>query len=62
MIVAVQYLKTDAAWREVDLHPDIAEYLRRYMTAKMGLTVSHGKRDAPSKPQFWKIVGSLPGS
>jgi len=37
MIVAVQYLKTDAAWREVDLHPDIAEYLRRYMTGKMGL-------------------------
>ena len=35
----VQYLKTGAAWREVDLHPDIAEYLRRYMTGKRGLNV-----------------------
>jgi len=33
----VQHLKTDAAKREVDLHPDIAEYLQTYMAAKTGL-------------------------
>jgi len=33
----VQYLKTDAAKREVDLHPDIAEYLQTYMAVKTGL-------------------------
>lgn len=40
----VQYLKTDAAWREIDLHPDIAEYLRKYMTGKTGLLfhTAHG--------------------
>ena len=33
----VRYLKTDAAAREVDLHPDVAEYLRRYAEGKSGL-------------------------
>jgi integrase len=33
----VKYLKTAAAKREVDLHPDIAGYLRRYTTGKTGL-------------------------
>jgi hypothetical protein len=33
----VSYLKTDAAKREIDLHPDVAEYLQRYMTGKNGL-------------------------
>jgi integrase len=33
----VRHLKTDAAKREVDLHPDIAEYLLKYMTGKTGL-------------------------
>jgi len=33
----VQHLKTDAAKREIDLHPDIAEYLRNYTTGKTGL-------------------------
>ena len=33
----VRHLKTDAAKREVDLHPDIAEYLRKYMAGKTGL-------------------------
>ena len=33
----VQYLKTDAAKREVDLHPNIAEYLQTYMAVKTGL-------------------------
>jgi integrase len=33
----VKYLKTAAAKRQVDLHPDIAEYLRRYTAGKTGL-------------------------
>ena len=33
----VRYLKTSAAKREIDLHPDIAEFLRRYRTRKSGL-------------------------
>jgi len=33
----VQHLKTDAAKREIDLHSDIAEYLRKYSTGKTGL-------------------------
>jgi len=33
----VQHLKTNAAKREIDLHPDIAEYLRKYIAGKTGL-------------------------
>ena len=33
----VKYLKPAAAKRQVDLHPDIAEYLRRYAAEKSGL-------------------------
>ena len=33
----VSYLKTDAAYRDVDLHPDVAEFLRRFMGRKNGL-------------------------
>jgi integrase len=33
----VKYLKTAAAKRHVDLHPDIAEYLQRYTAGKTGL-------------------------
>ena len=33
----VRHLKTDAAERQVDLHPDIAEYLRKYAAGKTGL-------------------------
>jgi integrase len=33
----VKYLKTPAARRQVDLHPDIAEYLHRYAAGKTGL-------------------------
>ena len=36
----VCYLKTDAAAREVDMHPDCAEYLRRFSTGKCGLLFS----------------------
>lgn len=33
----VTYLKTAAAKRQVDLHPDIAGYLQRYTAGKPGL-------------------------
>jgi len=33
----VRHLKTDAAERQIDLHPDIAEYLRKYTAEKTGL-------------------------
>jgi integrase len=33
----VKYLKTNASKREIDLHPDVAEYLRRYAVGKSGL-------------------------
>ena len=42
----MKFLKTSAAKREIDLHPDIAEFLRRYTTDKKGL-LFHTKRDTP---------------
>ncbi len=33
----VKYLKTNASKREIDLHPDVAEYLQHYMGGKSGL-------------------------
>jgi integrase len=33
----VPHLKTDAARREIDLHPDVAEYLREYAAGRTGL-------------------------
>src|SRR5207253_7874014 len=33
----VKYLKTDASKREIDLHPDVAEYMRQYTAGKSGL-------------------------
>src|SRR5713101_6383043 len=33
----IKCLKTDAAYRDIDLHPDVAEFLRRYMSGKEGL-------------------------
>jgi len=30
-------LKTDASYREIDLHPDIANYLNKYISGKSGL-------------------------
>jgi integrase len=42
----VKYLKTSAAKREIDLHPDIAEFLRRYRAGKSGL-VFHTARGTP---------------
>jgi integrase len=35
--VIVKYLKTAASKRQVDLHPDITEYLQRYSAGKTGL-------------------------
>jgi integrase len=32
-------LKTDASWREVDLHPDVAAYLMRFISGKSGLVL-----------------------
>lgn len=31
------YLKSDAAWRDIDLHPDVAEFLQRFIGEKKGL-------------------------
>jgi len=33
----VSYLKTDAAYRDIDLHPEVAEYLRVFICGKDGL-------------------------
>ena len=33
----VKYLKTDAAYRDIDLHPEVAEYLQRFISYKSGL-------------------------
>jgi len=41
-----EYLKTDASFREIDLHPDIAEFLQRYMVGKKGL-LFHTQRNSP---------------
>jgi integrase len=30
-------LKTDASYRQIDLHPDVAEYLRKFVTGRSGL-------------------------
>lgn len=42
----VKYLKTDTAHREIDLHPDVAEFLQRYMAGKEGL-LFHTRRNTP---------------
>jgi integrase len=42
----VKFLKTSASKREIDLHPDTAEFLRRYTTGKVGL-LFHTKRGTP---------------
>ena len=33
----VSYLKTDAAYRDIDLHPDVAEFLQRFIGNRKGL-------------------------
>jgi integrase len=42
----VHYLKTDAAFREVDLHSEIAAYMRAYVSHKTGL-IFHTQRGTP---------------
>ena len=39
-------LKTDASYRQIDLHPDVADYLRKYMIGKSGL-ILHTKNGTP---------------
>jgi hypothetical protein len=39
-------LKTDASWRQIDLHPDVADYLRKFVTGTSGL-ILHTKNGAP---------------
>lgn len=51
----VKYLKTDTAHREIELHPDVAEFLRHYMAPKRGL-LFHTRRKPPAS---WKNVKSL---
>jgi hypothetical protein len=42
----VGYLKTSAAKREIDLHPDVTEFLRRYTAGKNGL-LFHTAQNTP---------------
>jgi integrase len=42
----VHYVKTDASYRQVDLHTDVANYLRPYVSRKTGL-VFHTKNHTP---------------
>jgi integrase len=53
----VKYLKTNAAKREIDLHPDVAEYLRRYSAKKLGL-LFHTAKDTHIYTATWKTAGS----
>jgi integrase len=39
-------LKTDASYREIDLHPDVADYLRKFVGGKSGL-ILRTKNDTP---------------
>src|SRR6266480_1417244 len=42
-------LKTNAAYRDVDLHPDVAEFLQRYIGDKPGLLFHRLHRDLKLK-------------
>jgi len=42
----VNYLKTDASYRQIDLHPDIANYINSYIKGKSGL-ILRTKNDTP---------------
>jgi hypothetical protein len=35
--MVVKYLKTEAARRQIDFHPDIAQYLQTYAAGRTGL-------------------------
>jgi len=40
----VKYLKTDVSKREIDLHPDVVEYLRQYTAGESGLLFHTAKQ------------------
>jgi integrase len=42
----IPHLKTDAAFRQIDLHPDVAAYLQRYVSHKTGL-IFHTTNNTP---------------
>jgi hypothetical protein len=42
----VNYLKTDASFRQIDLHPDVADYLRTFVVGKSEL-ILHTKNGTP---------------
>jgi len=44
--VIVDVLKTDAAYRQIDLHPDVAAYLRSFVSGKSGL-ILHTNKNTP---------------
>jgi len=44
--VIVPYVKTDASYREIDLHPDVATYLRKFVDGKSGL-ILRTENDTP---------------
>jgi integrase len=39
-------LKTDASYRQIDLHPNVADYLRKFVTGRCGL-ILQTKNDTP---------------
>ena len=57
----VKYLKTDTAHREIDLHPDVAEFLQRYMAGKRGLLSTPGATRRICTAT-WRTAGSRPDS
>ena len=42
----LDYVKTDASYREIDLHPDVAAYLRPFVIGKSGL-ILHTENNTP---------------
>jgi hypothetical protein len=59
--LVVDRLKTGAAQRQIDLHPDIAEYLRTYMTGKAELlfTTSRGTAYLPDNLEACWLIPRL---
>ena len=49
--LTVSYLKTDAAYRDIDLHPEVAEYLRSVHMRQGWLAVQDPERHAAPAQQ-----------